>query len=65
MTTIDCTETTEHDYVLVLKTAAKRAEQWRIEDNRVPVTGNDGKLLTFPTRDEAWQWVKEQEGKQP
>jgi hypothetical protein len=55
----------DHDYVIVLRLTAKRAERWRIEDNRAPVRVDNGKLLTFPTRDEAAQWIKEQEGKQP
>lgn len=58
------TTTIEHDYVIVYNSAAKRANRWRIEDNRAPVKGDDGKPLTFPTRDDAAQWIKEQEGKQ-
>lgn len=58
------TSTIEHDYVIVLKINTKRGQRWGVEDNRATVKGDDGKPLTFPTRDDAAQWIKEQEGKQ-
>jgi len=66
MTTTNDT-TVDHDYVIAYSPNAKRAERWRIEDNHALVRDDDGKLLTFPTRDAAWQWVVEQrqEGKRP